>query len=377
MLDHDRRDPAADARLGGGEHRARVAGRRGCRPCAGRARSRAAAAAPIRARSTRPSPCAAVSTAEQLVGAVDDAFAEQIAEDEVLEIGRRGEDHEPGDAVDLDRHRHLVGDPLLDLGAAAAAQRPRRHPRHAGGHRLGRGGVLARGTIEVAAGVGEQEGGDAGGIVEVEDRQGRRRRQPRADRRWRWRRCADPRRSAPACRSPARQTSIFGSAARLNPSTSTQSQGASSAIRSCTVGSARPANSRIFARRRSEAITTSRGAGLPVPPRVLAFVVDVEAVVRVLDDRDALPGRAQRRDQPLGERGLAGTGEAAEADDVHRQGKEVVTRAAGGSFDAGARPGTWARSLGGARRQAPARTAADNSSHARHLAGERLSRAAA
>jgi hypothetical protein len=110
-------------------------------------------------------------------GAVDNACAQQVAENEILEVGRRGEDHEPGDAVDLDRHRHLVGDPLLDRGAAAAPQRPGRHPGHADGHRLGRRRILGRRTIEVAARVGEEEGGHAFGIVEVEDRQARRRRE--------------------------------------------------------------------------------------------------------------------------------------------------------------------------------------------------------
>jgi hypothetical protein len=59
-------------------------------------------------------------------------------------------------------------------------------------------------------------------------------------------------------------------------------------------------------------------AGLPVPPGILAFVVDVEIVVRVLDDRDALAGQAQPHDQLLDQGGLAGARITAEADDIHR-----------------------------------------------------------
>jgi hypothetical protein len=53
-------------------------------------------------------------------------------------------------------------------------------------------------------------------------------------------------------------------------------------------------------------------------PRVLAFVVDVEVVMRVLDDRDALAGQAQANDELLDERRLAGARVAAETDDMHR-----------------------------------------------------------
>jgi hypothetical protein len=59
-------------------------------------------------------------------------------------------------------------------------------------------------------------------------------------------------------------------------------------------------------------------AGLSVPPRVLPFVVDVEVVMRVLDDRDALAGKAKAGDELLDQRRLARPRVAAKADDVHR-----------------------------------------------------------
>src|SRR5215203_2419085 len=58
-------------------------------------------------------------------------------------------------------------------------------------------------------------------------------------------------------------------------------------------------------------------AGLPMPPRILARPVDVEIVVGMLDDRHPLSGERQAPDQLLDERGLAGAGIAAEADDPH------------------------------------------------------------
>ena len=59
-------------------------------------------------------------------------------------------------------------------------------------------------------------------------------------------------------------------------------------------------------------------AGLSVPPRVLAFVVDVEVVVRVLDDRDALAGQTKAGDELLDQRRLARPRVAAETDHMHR-----------------------------------------------------------
>ena len=60
------------------------------------------------------------------------------------------------------------------------------------------------------------------------------------------------------------------------------------------------------------------GAGLAVAKAVLAGVVDVEAVVRVLDHRHALAAPLERRDHALDELRLAGAGKAGETDDLHR-----------------------------------------------------------
>ena len=59
------------------------------------------------------------------------------------------------------------------------------------------------------------------------------------------------------------------------------------------------------------------GPGLPVAPRVLARVVDVEAVVRMFDDRHPQPTPAQAGDELLHQRGFAGPGEPGKAGDLH------------------------------------------------------------
>ncbi len=106
--------------------------------------------------------------AEQIVSAVDDAVAKQVAQHEILEAGRRGEEQEPDDAADLDRHRHLVGTPLFDFGIAAAAQGPGNDARHASRRPPTGRRDLARRPIEIAPRIGEQEGDDAGRIVEIQ-----------------------------------------------------------------------------------------------------------------------------------------------------------------------------------------------------------------
>ena len=64
----------------------------------------------------------------RLVGGRDDAFAEQTPSTRSSRSVGVAKTASRATAVDLDRHRHLVGDLLLDLAAAAATQRPRRHP---------------------------------------------------------------------------------------------------------------------------------------------------------------------------------------------------------------------------------------------------------
>src|SRR3954451_20229455 len=52
-------------------------------------------------------------------------------------------------------------------------------------------------------------------------------------------------------------------------------------------------------------------------PRILAGHVDVELVMRMLDDRDAQAKPIEIRDQPRQQRGLARTAPACKADDFH------------------------------------------------------------
>src|SRR5436190_9187935 len=59
------------------------------------------------------------------------------------------------------------------------------------------------------------------------------------------------------------------------------------------------------------------GAGVAVPVGVLARLVDVEAVVRVLDERDAQPRTGEARDQLLDERRFAAARPAGEAEHFH------------------------------------------------------------
>src|SRR3954471_10858303 len=52
-------------------------------------------------------------------------------------------------------------------------------------------------------------------------------------------------------------------------------------------------------------------------PGILAGHVDVELVMRMLDDRDAQAKRIEMRNQPRQQRGLARTAPACKADDFH------------------------------------------------------------
>ncbi len=148
------------------------------------------------------------------------------------------------------------------------------------------------GAVDEARRLAQQEVGDALRIVEVEQRQalvgsGSLLRAVGAD--------CDHVRSCGYCTgapSAGRQISIFGSAARLKPSTSTQSQSASSAISWCTVGLGVRLELADLGQPTARRDHHLEGAGLAVAPGVLAFVVDVERVVRVLDHRHALAGRA-------------------------------------------------------------------------------------
>ena len=58
-------------------------------------------------------------------------------------------------------------------------------------------------------------------------------------------------------------------------------------------------------------------AGVAVAPRVLARLVDVERVVRVLDQRHAQPALHEARDQLLDEGGLAAARPAGKTEDLH------------------------------------------------------------
>ena len=58
---------------------------------------------------------------EQVAARIDEALAEQETEREILEVGRRGEHHGMRDAVDLERHRHFLGDAFVDRRPDAIA----------------------------------------------------------------------------------------------------------------------------------------------------------------------------------------------------------------------------------------------------------------
>src|SRR6185436_10596021 len=61
--------------------------------------------------------------------------------------------------------------------------------------------------------------------------------------------------------------------------------------------------------------------GVTVPVGVLARRVDVEAVVRVLDQGDLEAARGEARDELLDERRLAAAGPAGKTEGLHRVGK--------------------------------------------------------
>ncbi len=71
------------------------------------------------------------------------------------------------------------------------------------------------------------------------------------------------------------------------------------------------------------------GAGLPVLPRILARLIDVEFMVRVLDGRDLQAAADQHRNHARDQRRLAGTAPARETDDAHRAPSFAGTPSAG------------------------------------------------
>src|SRR5260221_11507191 len=56
---------------------------------------------------------------------------------------------------------------------------------------------------------------------------------------------------------------------------------------------------------------------MPVAVGILARLVDVEGVMRMLDEGNAQPARGEARDELLDERGLAAARPASEAEDLH------------------------------------------------------------
>src|SRR3954470_10241640 len=74
-----------------------------------------------------------------------------------------------------------------------------------------------------------------------------------------------------------------------------------------------------------------RGAGVAMAIRILAWLVDVEGVVGVLDERHAQASADEARDQLLDERGLAATRPTGKAEDLHYPilSRRAAARAAG------------------------------------------------
>jgi hypothetical protein len=58
-------------------------------------------------------------------------------------------------------------------------------------------------------------------------------------------------------------------------------------------------------------------AGLTMPPGILARIVDIEFVMRVLDQRHGQPVCFQAGDHLFHQRGFAASGPAGEANDLH------------------------------------------------------------
>src|SRR5689334_18425022 len=72
-------------------------------------------------------------------------------------------------------------------------------------------------------------------------------------------------------------------------------------------------------------------ARLAMAPGILAGHVDVELVMRMLDDRDAQALRAEMRYQPRQQRGLARTAPACKADDFHSSSVSASNLVLGGT----------------------------------------------
>ena len=116
----------------------------------------------------------------------------------------------------------------------------------------------------------------------------------------------------------ARYISSFGSGYALYPSTSARSQTAQprQRVRQAEFGrAAQLVHQRPPRPRRDEHLAAS---GPPVAVAVLAGLVDVEAVMRVLDQRNLDPARDQPGDHPLDQRRLARPRPSGEAEDACR-----------------------------------------------------------
>src|ERR1700738_716948 len=137
----------------------------------------------------------------------------------------------------------------------------------------------------------------------------------------------------------ARCTSILRCGSDLNPSMITRSTRDILASNSGSLGSLSPRNSCIRAQRRGGGAQPSvgarpaggghqhfGGAGLAVPPGILAGNIDIERVMGVFYHRNPDPFGQKMRDDPRQQGGLAGAAPSREAYHLHH-----ILRAAGGT----------------------------------------------
>ena len=163
-------------------------------------------------------------------------------------------------------------------------------------------------------GVLEQHVGDALDVVEIDHRHLR---PPAAACRRRWRRCADRPDAAAACRWRRGGFRAWETASRLKPSTSTRSTGDELAEQVGQVPL------RLAAQLVQDGEALGRAdhhlgrAGGAVHERILARLVEVEAVMGVLERRHPQAARDQARQHLGDQRGLARAAPAGESDDAH------------------------------------------------------------